>query len=603
MKHPNPGSSSRYELVLLFAAVIYMGGILSPPSLMDDVDGVQAQVARTMLESGDWVTPHLDGVPVMEKSPLNYWMMAACYALFGVHDWAARIPVALAAIALCWLTARFAGWAFSARAGLYAGIALATCVGLFLFTRIQIPDVMVTFTVAMALWALLRLLDENEAHPRRWAMILGASLGAGLLLKSLIAVVFPMGAAGVYLLLTRQLFHRKTWQRLHPFTGLATLLVIAAPRHLLATLRNPPYFDFTLQSWPTIYRGFFWSYFINEQVLRFLDLRHPHDYNTVPPLWFWLLQLVWLFPWSVFFPALLRLCYRPVDRAGRVRLLALCWIGFVMLFFTFSTTQEYYSMPIYPALALLLGSAMIAENRWLSAGRKIVGTLALAAAVAIGGILFLVRGVATPGDIAQALTQNPELYTFSLGHMSDLTLSSFAYLRMPLLIAGVALLLGGVMLWRFEGHWAYLAMALMMVVFLQAAQRALAVFDPYLSSRPLATALSSAPPGRLILDGQYFTFSSVFFYTNRRALLWSSRVNNLEYGSYAPGAPQVHIGDDEFRRLWAGPERQYLLAEGGRVSRVRELAGSESLHLVAESGGKFLFTNHALAEEHGRRTP
>src|SRR5579885_1707296 len=124
--------------VVLFAAAIYLGCIISPPSLMDDVDAVQAQIARNMLDSGDWVTARLDGVAYLEKSPLKYWMMAVSYMLFGVHDWAARIPVALAAVALCWLTARIGGWAFGGRAGLYAGMALATCIGLFLFTRILI---------------------------------------------------------------------------------------------------------------------------------------------------------------------------------------------------------------------------------------------------------------------------------------------------------------------------------------------------------------------------------------------------------------------------------------------------------------------------------
>ncbi|MGH9603060.1 MAG: ArnT family glycosyltransferase [Terriglobales bacterium] len=604
MEHSNHGWSSRYALeVIVFAAAVYLGGILSPPSLMDDVDGVQAQVARNMLESGDWVTAHLDGVPVMEKSPLHYWMMAACYAFFGVHDWAARIPVALAAIALCWLTARFAAWAFSTRASLYAGLALATCVGLFLFTRIQIPDVMVSFTVALALWAFLRLLDENESHPVLWAVILGASLGAGLLLKGLIAVVFPTGAGILYLALTRQLFSLETWRRLRPFTQLLFLLLVAAPWHVLATLRNPPYFDFTLQGRPLVYRGFFWSYFINEHVLRFLNLRYPRDYNTVPRLWFWLLQLVWLFPWSVFLPAAARLSYRPVDRAGRARLMALCMIGVVMVFFTFSTTQEYYSMPIYPWLALLIGSALAgakSEDRWVRIAPRVVGAFAAIGAVAAAVILFQVWEAPTPGDIASALTQNPELYTLSLGHMSDLTLTSFAYLRMPLAMAGVAFLLGAITLWRFEGHRAYLAMAVMMVVFLQAANRALVVFDPYLSSRPLAMALAQAPEGKLILDGQYYTFSSVFFYTNRRALLLNGRVNNLEYGSYAPGASQVFISDADFQRLWGGGERHYLLAEAPRVERLRELAGPDALHVVKESGGKFLFTNQPLAAAPGR---
>src|SRR5437764_11065522 len=102
----------------LLSAIIYLGCIVSPPSLMDDVDAVQAQIARNMLTSGDWVTARLDGVKYLEKSPLNYWLMAICFRVFGVHDWAARIPSALSAVLLCWLVAAFAAWAFSSRAGL-----------------------------------------------------------------------------------------------------------------------------------------------------------------------------------------------------------------------------------------------------------------------------------------------------------------------------------------------------------------------------------------------------------------------------------------------------------------------------------------------------
>src|SRR5450755_315594 len=98
----------RYALiVVLVAAAIYLGSIISPPSLMDDVDSVQAQIARNMLDSGDWVTARLDGVAYMEKAPLIYWAMAICYKIFGVHDWAARIPVVLSSIALAWVTAAF----------------------------------------------------------------------------------------------------------------------------------------------------------------------------------------------------------------------------------------------------------------------------------------------------------------------------------------------------------------------------------------------------------------------------------------------------------------------------------------------------------------
>ncbi len=586
------GAGLRWELiVVLFAALIYLGGILSPPSLMDDVDAVQAQIARTMLESGDWVTARLDGVPYLEKAPLKYWLMAASFAVFGVHDWAARIPMALAAILLCWVTARFGVWAFSAEAGFYAGLALATCAGLFLFTRILIPDVMLTLAVTLALWSLLRALDEDEARPRLWAAVLAASLAAGVLLKGLIALVAPAGAGFFYLLATRQLFSRRTWQRLRPLSGLLIFLGLAAPWHVAATLANPPYLDFTLKSEPGRYRGFFWFYFINEHVLRFLNLRYPRDYNTVPRLQFWLLHLVWLFPWSAMLPAVARLGFRPADRAGRARLLAGCWAGFLLLFLTLSTTQEYYSMPIYPALALLAGCAMAGGGPLVRWGVKLVGGVVAVAGIVAGLLLIRVWNVPTPGDISSALTRHPEAYTLSLGHMRDLTVESLAYLRLPLGVAAVALLAGAAGGLAAGRRRAVLSLAVMMVVMAHAARLALKRFDPYLSSRPLAEALRRAPPGKLIVDNQYYVFSSVFFYTNRDALLLNGRVTNLEYGSYAPGAPQVFIDDGEFVLLWDSPGPYYLAAEDTALPRLERLVGAERLRRVAAAGGKSLYTN------------
>ena len=366
-------------LVFLFSSAIYLGCVLSPPSLMDDVDAVQAMIARGMLSSGDWVTARLDGVLYLEKSPLIYWLIAICYKVFGISDWVARLPVALASIGLALLSAFFGIWGFGKRAGFYAGLIMSTCVGLFLFTRIQIPDVMLTFTITLAMWACLRALDEQEKRPGLWAGILAASLGIGLLLKSLVGIVFPVAAALIYLLVTGQLYSSRTWRRLRPIRGAVIAIVIAVPWHVLATVRNPPYFVWTLKSGPGLYHGFLWFYFVNEQLLRFLNLRYPRDYNTVPRVYFWLFHLLWLFPWSVYLPSLAKLSFKPVDRAGQTRLLALCWTGFILVFFTFSTTQEYYSMPCYPALALLLGSAMAAEGAWIKRSNRVLGAIAVIA--------------------------------------------------------------------------------------------------------------------------------------------------------------------------------------------------------------------------------
>ena len=581
---------TRSDLIVVgIAAAIFVGCMFSPPHLLDDSDAVLAQIGRNMLTSGDWVTAQLDGVPYLEKAPLGFWLEAISFRLLGAHDWAARLWLVLAVLALCLVTTRFARWAFGEPAGLYAGVVLATCAGLWLFTRILIPDAALALAITAGLYAFLRLLEPDEPHPRRWAMALGASLGIGLLLKGLIAVVFPTGAALLYLLFTRQLFQRGTWRQMHLFSAAGVMLLIAAPWHVLAILRNPPYFDFTWRSEPGHYHGFFWFYFLNEHVFRFLGMRYPRDYNTVPRAVFWVYQLLWLFPWSVFLPAATGLSYRPADRAGRTRLLALCWIGFVMVFFTFSTTQEYYSLPIYPALALLIGSAMAGGSPWLEFGRRLVAVIAAVCLVAVAAMLYAVRAVPTPGDISQALSRNPQVYTLSLGHMEDLTLHSFAYLRLPLALAGIAFLIGAVGLFRLRGRRAYWAMAAMMLVFLHAARIAMTRFDSYLSSYPLAQTLEHQPPGDLIVHG-YYTFSSVFFYTGRRALLLNSRVTSMAYGSYHPRAPQVFIDDDHLKRLWVEPRRYYLLVEGGSLPRLRKLL-DDSLYVVRETGGKYLLCN------------
>src|SRR5215471_17775742 len=586
----------RGTVVVLLAAAIFLGCIYSPPHLMDDVDAVQAQISRNMLQSGDWVTARLDGVAYLEKSPLGYWLSATSYRIFGVHDWAARLPLALAVIALCFVTFRFGSWAFGKDAGFYAGIALSTSVGLFLFTRMIIPDAILTLTVTIALWSLLRALDPDEPRRWIWPYLIGICFGLGLLLKGLIAMVFPIGTAFFYLLITRQLFSVETWRRLRPVSIAGIMALIAVPWYLLATLHNPPYFEVSMHSGPGQYHGFFWFYFINEHVLRFLNLRYPRDYNTVPRLWFWLFHLLWLFPWSLYGAAALRLNYKPSDRSGRTRLLAVCWIAVVLVFFTFSTTQEYYSLPTYPAFALLLGCAISSGGVWIRRGTKAIIAVATIALAVILVILWQVWNLPTPGDISTALVQHPEMYSLSLGHMGDLTLQSFAYLRLPLAMAGAAALVGVLGVRR-----PVFASALMMLMFFHAARVAMITFDPYLGSKPLADALEAAPPGKLIEADTYYAFSSVFFYTNRTALLWNGRRDNLEYGSYAPDAPRMFIDDARFQQLWCGEERYYLLADHEDLPHVKSLTGDSMLHVVKESGGKYLLSNQPYSPIDYRR--
>jgi len=205
-----------------------------------------------------------------------------------------------------------------------------------------------------------------------------------------------------------------------------------------------------------------------------------------------------------------------------------------------------------------------------------------------------VRNVPAPGDISSALGHHPGVYTLSLGHMMDLTFDSFAYLRLPLAVAAAALLAGALGTVRWTGLRSFLAMTAMMVLFFHAARLAMVAFDPFLSSRPLAEKLLKSPDGKLIVDGNYWTFSSLMFYTNREALLLNGRYFNLEYGSYAPGAPDVFIDDARFKSLWRESQRYYLVAYQTRLEHFESLVGQDHVNIAAAGGGKLILTNHPL---------
>ena len=251
-------------------------------------------------------------------------------------------------------------------------------------------------------------------------------------------------------------------------------------------------------------------------------------------------------------------------------------------------------MPCYPALALLIGCGMAGGGRLIRGGTMVLTVISGVCAAACLSILFLVRSLPTPGDISQALSSHPGAYTLSLGHMQELTLDSFAYLRLPLALAAAAFLLGAIGTFRAANLRAALFTSAMMVLFFHAARLAMVGFDPYLSSRPIAEKLKSSPAGELIVDHHYYEFSSVFFYTDRRAWLLNGRFNNLVYGSYAPGAPNIFLNDAEFPLRWSLPQREYFVAEVKGVQRVAKLVGAQSLHVVIASGGKLLVTNQDL---------
>ena len=272
----------------------------------------------------------------------------------------------------------------------------------------------------------------------------------------------------------------------------------------------------------------------------------------------------------------------------------------VIGFFSFSTRQEYYTFPAFPALALLAGVGLARgekeNSRWVTAGQGLLAFVGVAVGAALGCLLWLSRNAAPAADISQTLTQNPENYKLALGHMSDLTVEAFAVLRVP--AAGAALSLSVGFLAAFilrrkrRATQAGLLTAVTVACFIYFAHMALGVFNPYLSSQPLAMAIKRrlAPGDMVVINGEYQGGSSIGFYLPQKVLLLNGRMTGLEFGSYYPDAPPVFIGDGEIAQLWSGERRVFLFTHDGDFEKVRRVIQGEMFQ-VAAAGEKSVYSN------------
>lgn len=587
-----------YLAILVFWAAVYLPGTISPP-LFDDADSAHADAGREIVTRHDWVTLHENGIRYLEKAPLPYWAMAASFKVFGVHAWSARLPQALSVLALLLLLVKMGEEFLSFEAGFWAAVVCATSFGPYLFTRILIPDVFVGFWIGLTLYFFLKgYLEEAPSRLNCWGLAVAVALN--VLTKSLIGLVFPGAIIFVFLLATRNLKHLL---KMRLISSTFVFLLVAVPWHTLAAIRNPA----QGQS-----KGFLWFYFMNEQFLRYLGKRYPVDYGTVPLFLFWALMLVWLMPWCAFLPQALRGIKVRIDsdspadkRRQSAMLLFAIWAFVILIFFSFSTRQEYYVAPALPAWALLLGAWMTKEaNSRTEEKAAKQGRLSSTVLFGIGlliaaATLFIVLAShpAPPGaGLADLLNKNPDVYVLSLGHFLDLSGSAMSLFRGPLIGTALAFLLGTGLNWIFrrrgQPRIGNLALALMLCAFIECAHVALRVFEPVLGSHALAAAIQSelGPGDVIVCDGEYANASSVNFYTGQRLLILNGRINGLWYGSLFPDAPPIFLDDARFANLWKSSQRVYFIAQSdGRKLYLEKLGPAIE---VAKSGGKFVYTNH-----------
>jgi 4-amino-4-deoxy-L-arabinose transferase-like glycosyltransferase len=576
-------------LVLGGTAVFYLMR-LGAAGLYDPNEGMYAEIPREMLLLRDWLTPHFNFIRYFEKPPLLYWLTALAYQLFGISAFSARLATALAAIAGVGAVYGIGRDLWGRRAGLVSSLILATSFGYYIFSRIIVTDMLFTALLALTFWAMLRgLLD---ATPRRSTMLLAyAAMALAILTKGLIGLAFPIITVGAFLLLTRD------WgllRRLELLRGGALFLAVTAPWHLLVGLKNP---------------GFFWFYFVNEHLLRFVG-RREMDYAPMPVYAFLIMVIVWTFPWSLFLPVALRRYWpgaKAASREARGFLFILLWAGAVIGFFALTPSRlEYYSMPAFPALALCVGRLWGAEvsardDRALARGvsYSCFGLLTLAAGMFPASWLFprlenisvynmFTAMDAYSRDIQYRILSNAEVYT----------VPSFDEM-VPLLRWATLILLGGIGAATFARlrHRPGLALACLvatMLPTLNVIQTGIVLFEPHRSVVSLAEVIRSEfrPGDQLIIDGPYENFASADFYTGQRARVLDGHFGDLAFGSRYPEARGVYLEDEEFAGLWRGKGRAFLLSDSPRRLARLQALGSEPV-VLGRSGKNWLFSNRA----------
>jgi len=630
---PRDAANGRSRWLLLALFLVIYGATLWTPALLDDADATHASAALHIAQSGDWVTMKVNGVRYLEKPPLPYWLVALDDRAFCMRGgdfnedaaaFAAHLPATLAVLLLAGLGYWWALLAWGERAAFYTAMGLLTAAGVFLFTRVFIPEALLSLFLCAALFCFLRGLEV-----RRPAYFYGAAvlIALAVLTKGLIAPIFFLASVAAFLWLTGEL-HR--WRELRLASCALLFLAIAAPWHVLAGLRNRGGMDG---------RGFFWFYFVNEHVLRFLGRRYPMDYNKLPAALYWGLHIVWLFPWSLFFPLALVMAwrkwnaherstsvFRTADFAGRTVLLLAIYSAIVLVFFSLSTNQEYYTFPVYLPLMMLTAATLAryernsetqpdtvtrTEQRWITTAHAALTLSGAAVAVALCYGLWAARRLPFVPDIGDLLAhRGVGNYTLSMSHFFDLTGPSFAALRLPAALAAAAFALGPGTAWwlraRQRHRAATTAVALTAAVFLIAAHIALVRFEPMLSSRDMADRIQEViddNPGdedaEIYLYGDQSYGSSISFYTGRNTFLVNGRSSSMVWGSTYADAPKIFLNGGDLLARWGTGARKFLFVPMEERDAVDALFATRTdLHtvLLGETSGKALLTDRAVDE-------
>jgi 4-amino-4-deoxy-L-arabinose transferase-like glycosyltransferase len=523
-------------LLIVLGLPIFLLG-LGSPALYDPHESLYAEIAREMVLSGDWLTPHLNGTRYLDKPPLFYWLIALAYGAFGVAEFSARLPTALAGLGGVLVTYGIGRYYFDGNAGSLAGLVLTTSVGYFVFSRQLLPDMVFTFFTTLSIAGLVRAVAGERRH-QRWAIIASGSLAMAVLTKGVLGL-FPLVIVAGYAL---GLGRWRSLRRLVTLRGVALFTALTVPWHVWIAWQNT---------------GYAWHYFANEQFWRFLGQRHPIDYISLPLPIFFLLLFLWLLPWSPYLALAIpqmRPRLVPPDRAAQGYLLLLLWAGLLLIFFATSRARlPQYSLPAMPALALLIGRSL--DDRFSGRTSNLTGLLiATAVALLLPAVAFLLLP--------------PYLNQY---HQVGLTERAVTLIRLVfvLMVAGSA-----VALWAFaRRRWraGLLTLTVGMAAAFFTAHQVLVALEPFRSSKGVAALIAAQPVqgGHVVLEierddpFEYEKVAGLVFYLGQPIDLLR-RKNPPTPSLPLKPTERFLLSEAAFHQLWASEAKVYLVTDSFR---------------------------------------
>jgi 4-amino-4-deoxy-L-arabinose transferase-like glycosyltransferase len=538
---------------LLFVYLFTAGA----PKLFDQIDGQYAGAAREMMMRRDWVIPTQNGVPRLQKPPLVYWCEAISMSLFGVNEFAARLPVALATIgwflATGLLARRVVGtWS----AGVAAALTLAMFMGAFFFTHLVMPEPFLGCFMTLSFWSLLKAtqaenLPDRKSNVSRWLLAAWVFIALSTLTKGIHGMLIPVVAFSCTAWVRPAI--RPVWRRffLRP-EGWMLFLAILVPWYLVTEWRYP---------------GFLKDHFFNEQIGSALSRRFPPDSDRVPLWIFWPEHLVLLFPISLLFPSAVRASLqRRKDRRPWLNedgVLLFFWFLVVALGISFANVQDYYLMIAWAPTAIWIAWA-VSRNaisyKWPALVISALGATGLAVAL----FLVLTSGSGSPhSSSSSSLIGDTLLNVFQV-------LPPAAWKEIvPLLgAASAATLAAGIFVFlsdrQARRERCLAGFAFLMATFFALGTRSMQLVEDEFSSAKVAALIDAqgGPHSMVIAHGDPNEKTTLFFYL-QRPIWWVDGHPNIEFATRILGIGRDHyLARPQVATAWRETNQVFLIIEG-----------------------------------------